>query len=122
MILRTLGLVATLVAALLPSISNASPEKDAVSACAHAFATNIATPGATPTYKLDYQGDRLGSWSPGPLGSAGFFANGYTFDLQAHDPKTGEAIARARCSTNLRAVVIALTSLPVDSRLYARLD
>jgi hypothetical protein len=115
--LRRLGFAVITVAAFSPSMSTASPDKDSANACARAFATRIAAQGAVaPTYKLDYKGDRSWGWSGGVL------ATNYTFDLEARNAKTGVAIARARCSTNSRGTIIALSSLPLGTVLSAQLE
>jgi hypothetical protein len=115
--LRRLGFAVVTVAALSPSISTASPDKDFANACARAFVTRIAGQGATgPTYKLDYKGDRSWGWSGGAL------AINYSFDLEARSARTGVAIARARCSTNSRGTVIVLSSLPLGAVLSAQLE
>jgi hypothetical protein len=44
-----------------------------------------------------------------------FLCHDYTFTLEAHDAKTGAAIARASCSTDYRGVVTAIEVLPLDS-------
>lgn len=108
---RHIGLVAASIAALVPAISNASPpETVALNACAHAFASSLAAPGAgVPAYKVAYQGDRYtGSMLE-------FYTREYTFDLYANDLKTGLPIARASCSTNSFGNVIALSSVPLKS-------
>ena len=46
---------------------------------------------------------------------ADFYPTVYTFSLEAHDPKTGAAIARAVCSADSHGNVSALTTTPVDS-------
>ncbi len=110
MITRKIVLAVAAVAALAPVISNASPERASAKACANAFATSIASPGtATPAYKLAYRGPVAGSL-------ADFYPAEYTFTLEAHDPKTGVAIARARCSTNAHGVVTAIASVPMDAK------
>ena len=110
MFIRKIALAAATIAAFSPAISNASPEKASVQACASTFATSIASPGiATPAYKLSYRGN-FGS------ALADFYPADYTFTLEARDPKTGLAIARARCSANSRGTVIAFTAVPLDAK------
>jgi|HubBroStandDraft_4_1064222.scaffolds.fasta_scaffold746873_1 hypothetical protein len=91
-------------AALSPAISNASSEKDSADACARAFAAGLGTAaaGPAPSFKLVYHIYQPSS----PI--AAYFASDYTFDLQARNPKSGATIARARCSTDRHAAVIAL--------------
>jgi hypothetical protein len=106
--LRTFALAAAVVAAFSPTICNASPERAAVNACARAFAARIANePAAAPRYKLDYRD----SWSTGSI--ADYFPINSDFDLEAHDPKTGAVLARARCSTDTRGAVVAFSLLPL---------
>jgi hypothetical protein len=108
--LRNIGLVAASIAALAPAISQASPEKAALNACARAFASSLAAPGAPPpAYKVAYEGDRFSG------SMLEFYAREYTFELNANDRKTGLPIAHASCSTDSRGAVIALSSLPLKS-------
>jgi hypothetical protein len=110
MISHKFALAVVAVAALTPAISNASPERASVKACASAFATSIAAPGAAvPAYKLAYRGSFGGTL-------ADFYPTQYTFTLEAHDPKTGQAIARARCSTNSRGAVTEIAAVPLDAK------
>ena len=44
-----------------------------------------------------------------------FYIREYSFDLRANDPKTGQPVARASCSTDARGAVIALSSLPLEA-------
>lgn len=104
---RTFGLAAAALAAFSPTICNASPERAAVNACARAFAARIANePAVAPRYKLDYRD----GWSTGSV--ADYFPTDSTFDLEAHDPKSGLVIAHARCSTNARGEIVAFSLLP----------
>jgi hypothetical protein len=109
--LRKISLAIVTIAALSPAISNASPEKASVKACATAFAASIAAPGSTlPAYKLAYRSS-FGS------ALADFYPTAYTFTLEAHDPKTGAAIARAVCSADSRGTVTGLTATPVAANV-----
>ncbi len=111
MIIRKMFLAAATIAALSPAISSASPEKASLKACAHAFVTSLAAPGASaPAFKLAYHGG-TGSVSSG---LSTFYAADYTFTLEAHDPKTGAAIARARCSVDSHGAVTEMASMPLD--------
>jgi hypothetical protein len=111
MIIRKIALAVVTIAALSPAISNASPERASVKACASAFATSIAAPGSSaPAYKLAYRG------SFGSIVSD-FYPTDYTFTLEAHDPKTGLAIARAVCSTNSHGIVTAISAVPLDTKV-----
>ena len=89
----------------------------ALNACARAFASSLATPGSTaPSFKVAYRGNLYtGSMLE-------FYSREFTFDLNAKDPKTGLAIARASCSTDSSGAVIALSSLPVASRTLTAQD
>jgi hypothetical protein len=108
MIIRKVALVAVTIAALSPVIANATPQKASAQACARAFATSIAASGAgAPAYKFAYRGGAVSSLSD-------FYPTGYTFTLEAHDPKTGAAFARALCSTNSRGAVTAISAVPLD--------
>jgi hypothetical protein len=98
------------IAAISPVITNASPQKVALNACARAFATSIASPGtAAPSFKLNYSGDQ----EEGPL--AAYYSHQFTFYLHAHDAKTGLALANATCSADSSGTVIALSSTPLDA-------
>ena len=108
---RKLALLAASAAVLYPAISNAaSPEKAALNACARAFASSLASPGAAaPVFKVVYGGERF-------AGSAmDFFARAFTFELHAADLKSGLPIARASCSTDSHGDVVALSSIPLDA-------
>jgi hypothetical protein len=106
--IRKIVLAVATIAALSPVISNASPERASVKACASAFATSLAAPGANaPVYKLAYRGSFVSSLSD-------FYPTDYTFTLEAHDPKTGLAVARARCSTDSRGTVVSIAAIPLD--------
>jgi hypothetical protein len=107
---RKVALLLAAAAALAPALSDASPERAALNACARAFASSLATPGsAAPAFKVAYRGGQL-------TGSMlAFYAREYTFDLRANDPKTGLALARASCSTDAGGAVVALSSIPLES-------
>jgi hypothetical protein len=109
MILQKVALAALTIAALSPTVSNASPEKTSAKACASAFASSIAAPGASaPAYKLAFRGT---------TGSvlADFYPSDYTFNLEARDPKTGQPFARAVCSTDHRGVVTSISAVPLNA-------
>jgi hypothetical protein len=111
------GLFVAALAALAPALSMASPERDALNACARAFASSLASPGSTaPSFKVAY---RANLYTGSMLE---FYSREFTFDLNAKDPKTGLAIARASCSTDSSGAVIALSSLPVASRTLTAQD
>jgi hypothetical protein len=107
--IRKLALAAAAIAAT-PSISLAYPESAALNACARAFASSIAAPGsAVPSYKLDYRGAQAQS------ALANYYGREYTFNLLAHDPKTGVTLASATCSANVRGTSVALSPTPLGS-------
>jgi hypothetical protein len=106
---RKISLTAATFAVLVPALSQASPERNALKACARAFASSLASPGtAAPAFKVDYRG----SQSAGSM--LEFYTRAYTFDLYANDPKTGTAIARASCSTDMNGAVLTLSPVPLD--------
>jgi hypothetical protein len=107
---RKVAVILAAAAALAPAISNASPERAALDACARAFASSLAAPGsAAPAFKVAYRG----SQSTGSM--LAFYTREYNFDLHANDPKTGLPVARASCSTDARGAVIAFSSLPLEA-------
>jgi len=109
MILRKVALAVVTIAALSPTVSNASPERISAKACASAFASSIAAPGASaPAYKLAFRGT-TGS------ALADFYPSDYTFNLEARDPKTGQPFARAVCSTDHRGVVTTISAVPLNA-------
>jgi hypothetical protein len=107
---RKISLAAAAVAALAPAVSNASSERAAMDACARAFASSLASPGATaPPYTVAYRSNQyVGSLNE-------FFAREYTFELFANNKKSGLAIARASCTTNTHGAVVALTPIPLPA-------
>jgi hypothetical protein len=115
MTIRKIPLAVITLVALAPAISNASPEKASVKACANAFASSIAAPGSrAPAYKLAYRGSFGGSLTD-------LYASEYSFTLEALDPKTGQAIARARCSTDSHGTVTSISAVPLGAKLAAQL-
>jgi hypothetical protein len=104
---RTMSLAIATLAALSPALSNASPEKASVKACAAAFAATVAA--TAPGYKLDYRSGYSDSMS------STFYPADYTFSLEARDPKTGAAIARAVCSADSRGKVTSLSAVPLNA-------
>jgi hypothetical protein len=110
MTIRTLALIAATAAALSPVIASASPEKDALNACAHAFASSLAANGAAaPAFKLDYHSSEFAT------SMIQFYNREYTFELHARDPKSGQPLARASCSTDIHGAVVALSALPLPA-------
>jgi hypothetical protein len=109
MILQKVALAAVAIAALSPTVSNASPERISAKACASAFASSIAAPGAsTPAYKLAFRGTTGSALSD-------FYPSDFTFTLEARDSKTGLPFARAVCSTNNRGTVTTISAVPLNS-------
>jgi hypothetical protein len=109
MILRKVALAVVTIATLSPAVSNASPERKSAQACASAFASSIAAPGAdTPAYRFAFRGTAGGAL-------ADFYPTDFTFTLEARDPKTHLPIARAVCSTNHRGVVTTISAVPLNS-------
>jgi hypothetical protein len=108
--IQKIALIAAAAAALAPAIGNAAPESDAINACARAFATTLAPPGAdAPAYKVSYRSaQHFGSMLE-------FYARDYTFDLHVNDRKTGLAVAHARCTTDVHGSVVALSPIPLGS-------
>jgi hypothetical protein len=107
---RKISLAVAAIALTSPALSSASTENTALTACAQAFATSLGKPGgAAPTFKIAYRGNEIAG------SMVQFYTREYTFELQAHDPKTGSTIARASCSADVRGNVLALSSLPSDA-------
>jgi hypothetical protein len=101
--LRILNFVAATIAVLAPALSDASPETEALDACARAFASSLAPPGAAaPAFKVAYRGNQFSG------SMLEFYSREFNFDLYANNPKTGLPIARASCSTDSRGSVVAL--------------
>jgi hypothetical protein len=107
---RKISLAVVAIAALAPAVSNASPERAAMDACARAFASSLASPGAAaPAYTVAYRSTQyVGSITE-------FFPREYTFELHANNKKSGLAIARATCTTNTHGAVVALTPIPLPA-------
>jgi hypothetical protein len=107
---RHIGLIVSAIAVLAPAISNASTQKQALDACARAFASSLASAGSpSPVFKVVFRNGAEPSNSV-----TQYFAREYTFYLRADD-KTGALIARASCSTDARGTVVDLTpATPAD--------
>jgi hypothetical protein len=109
MILHKVALAVVTIAASSPTVSNASPERTSAKACASAFASSIAAPGAgTPTYKLTFRGITDSALTD-------FYPSDFTFTLEARDPKTGLPFARAVCSTNEQGTVTTISAVPLNA-------
>jgi hypothetical protein len=107
---RSIVLGVASIAALVPAISNASPERAALDACAAAFASSLAAPGSSgPAFKVDYRFNQVGG------SMLELYSRAFTFDLYANDVKTGAPIARASCSTNDHGSVVALSPVPLGA-------
>jgi hypothetical protein len=104
MSIRKITLLAAAIAVLSPVIASASAERSALDACARAFAVRLASPGAAPpTFKVSYGSSPFGSMVDA-------YSLAFTFELRANDQKTGLAIARGSCSTDMRGAVVSLSS------------
>ena len=107
---RKLSITVATLAVLVPALSQAGPEKNALKACARAFASSLASPGAAaPAFKVDFRGSQFTE------SMLEVYTFAYTFDLRANDSKTGAAIARASCSTDARGAVLTLSPAPLDA-------
>ena len=84
--IRKIVFAAVTVAALTPAISNASPEKASVKACASAFASTVTNGAAAPGYKLAYR-TSFGS------ALADFYPTEYTFTTLYFHIGTAEGAA-----------------------------
>jgi hypothetical protein len=115
MTIRKLLLAAASIAAISPTVSQASPESSALKACAQAFASSLASGSSAPAFKLKYRSD-----AAGPLDDY-YQSHDYTFYLRASDPKTGLTLARATCSADTRGTVSSLTATETSPTLAAKL-
>ena len=110
MTIRKILLAAAALAALSPSLSTASPERASLQACASALASSMAAPGAAaPAFKVLH-------FASTESALTAFYPTEFTFQLEAHDPKTGAEVARAMCSTNAHGEVTSLSLLPLQTR------
>jgi hypothetical protein len=105
---RYSALAVASIAALSPAISNASSERASARACANAFAASLAGSGSSLPYKFAYRASTSSTL-------ADFYPSEFTFTLEAHDPKTGAATARATCSTDFRGTVTTIAALPLGA-------
>lgn len=117
--MKTFQIILATAAVLSALPAAASTTSRSASACAKAFAEQVAAERhRAPSYRVDYVSPGAGS-----ILSA-YYSSRYTFDLHARDSKSGEAVAHATCVTNRSGEVI---SLHVDAvgaeaaRLAARL-
>jgi hypothetical protein len=103
---RRLGLAIIALAAVAPAVSQASPGKTPFEACVNAFEkTLVSSDDVQPKFKVVHREDDVMS------AIERYYSIGYTFDLQANDPKTGEVVAQARCLTDSRGKVSSLSPL-----------
>jgi hypothetical protein len=106
---RHLAHIALIAAAFSPTLALAGPEQVSLVACAHAFAASMsaASTAPAPRFKVaELNGDS------GTIAS--FYAREFTFDLTAHDPKTGAAVAKATCSASRDGTVTSLSTQAVS--------
>jgi hypothetical protein len=109
MLIRNIIFATATIAALAPAISNATPERASLKACAAAFATSLAAPGAAaPAFRVNYRDAVRGTW-------ADYYPTEFTFTMEAHDAKSGAPIARARCSADNHGVVKDIATLPLET-------
>jgi len=109
--IRKISLAVLTVAAFTPALSNASVERTSVKACASAFASSIASQATSAGYKVEYRGGYSGSTL------ASFYPSDTKFSLEARNPKTGAAIARATCSVDSQGKVQSITAVPLDAHV-----
>lgn len=97
--IRSIALAAAALTLASPAIWAATPEKNAMNACARAFASSLAAPGAAaPAYTVSYVAST-------PSTISEFYPHEYTFHMQANQKSRGE-IARATCSADRRGGVV----------------
>ncbi len=108
MITRRLGFAIIALCAVGPAVSQAWPGDAPLQACVSAFEKTLVSPDdAARTFKVVHEKDE--QYASAILQ---YYSIGYTFDLQAHDPKSGELVAQARChrrqpGENLLAIAVA---------------
>jgi hypothetical protein len=112
--IRHIGLSIAALAAACPTVCNAWPAKASLDACVTAFEKTLApAEDVSPAFKVVVSSEQFSS------SIADFYPTSHVFDLQANNSKTGEVVARVRCSADRRGVV-ALTSLLDASQSPAR--
>jgi hypothetical protein len=105
MTIRHFGLSIATLAAVCPAVCNAWPAKASLDACVAAFEKTLApSDEVSRAFKVVYGSE------PFTSSIADYYPTAYTFDLQANNTKTGEVVARVRCSAD-RHGSVALTSL-----------
>jgi hypothetical protein len=114
MTIRHFGLSIAALAVVGPAVCNAGPAKASLDACVTAFEKTLApSDGVSHAFKVVHGSD----WFSSSI--ANFYPSSYIFDLQADNPKTGEVLARVRCSADTHGKV-ALTSLLDSTQPPAR--
>jgi len=112
--IRPIGLSIFALAAAFPALCNAGPAKASLDACVAAFEKTLApVADVSHAFKVVYESEQFSS------SIADFYPVSYTFDLQANNSKTGEVVARVRCSAD-RHGSVALTSLLDSAQSPAR--
>jgi hypothetical protein len=110
---RIIGLALATIASLVPAISQASTEKDAMNSCVRTFAASLTAPGVTvPAYKVEYRGNQYIQSAVAEV-----YSRGYTFHLLARNGKTGLQLAQATCETDSHGAVVAISPLPAERPL-----
>lgn len=105
---RRLGLAIVALAAMGPTISQAWPGPTPLDACVNAFEKTLVSPDDV-RHKFTVVHGRDDAMSA----LTQYYSLGYTFDLQANDPKTGVVVAQARCMADSRGRITSLSSLPL---------
>jgi hypothetical protein len=100
MSIRQVIIAAAAVAAFSPVLATASPEQTSMDACARALATSISAPTYKLTNQTHYEGRMLADYPAE-----------YTFVMEAHNTKTGAAIAKVRCSTDEKGTVTSISAV-----------
>jgi hypothetical protein len=114
--LRKISLAAAAIVAIVPAISQASPEQTALKACTRQFAASIAPGAAEDAYKVVYMNRSVDS----PL--VAYYARDFNFNMKANATNGGATMARATCSTDLHGNVTAFTlALSEKKTLAAKL-
>jgi hypothetical protein len=111
---RRLGLLISAIAAVCPAVSQAWPGHTPLEACVAAFEkTLVSSDDAQHKFKVVHGTDDAMS------AILQYYSTGYTFDLRANDPSTGEVVAQARCMADSRGRVSSLSPLPLLAQSQA---
>jgi hypothetical protein len=114
MTIRHFGLSIAALAAASPAVCNAWPAKASLDACVSAFEKTLAPADeVSHAFKVVYQSEQFSS------SIADFYPTTHVFELQANNSKTGEVVARVRCSADRRGS-ISLTSVFESTQSPAR--